>query len=142
MNLKQKLKEVPGKTATPREALAGTYKARVESLTPTVFRSGAFGIKAIYAIAEKGLEKYKVYDNFIFIKKDGKDNDAGYNTFKRLLMAAGLQSEQVLDFNVPENADEFGDLPELTGAKVTLKLETREYEGRKTSEVKAVFART
>lgn len=117
------------------------YDAIIESVTPTVYKTGGFGLKFKYAVnGQKG----GIYENVVLKKlsDDGilQPTKFGLSTLKHRLTAAGLTADEINQLTFPENIKNLGNLPDLSGARVTVFALDEQYMGRPTKNVRMVQA--
>lgn len=115
------------------------YRGTIDSITPTVYKTGSFGYKIAYKL--EGQER-RVFENII-LKKLNDDGVLvptayGISSLKHRLSAAGLTADEINQINFPENPKNLGSLPDLTGAQVTVFAADTEYMGRPQKEVRLV----
>lgn len=132
---------VPVPKAGNKRDYGKQYSGVIEAVTPTVFKTGGFGLKIKYAING---EPRGFYENIV-LKKLNDDGVLvptayGLSTLKHRLTAAGLTSDEINQLSFPENPKNLGTLPDLTGARVTVFAADEEYMGRITKNVRLVRA--
>jgi hypothetical protein len=128
------------KGKTEYAALEGKYAAIIEGAKAKVFKSGAFGYEFTYKLTQEDVKGRKIWDRIVVRRADGSQLPFAENKLIRVLTAAGLTNEQLETLELPEEADESGDLDQINGATVVLKLERGIFNGKATTEVKAVYA--
>lgn len=115
------------------------YSATIDSVAPTVFKTGSFGLKIAYNLEG---ESRRVFENII-LKKLNDDGVLvptayGLSSLKHRLTAAGLTADEINQISFPENPKNIGTLPDLAGARVTVFAADTEYMGRPQKEIRLV----
>lgn len=143
-DLKKKVEEAGGRSEG-FAPLSGKFLAILDSAEAVVFKSGSFGLKLVYKLTAKDVKGRKIFDNVVLRGADGKPTKYGMDTVARRLKAFGISYEDMETFEIPDDDKSQGDLQELHGAKVVLKLErgiieTGPKKGESTTELKGVYA--
>ena len=136
---KAAIKAVPTVNKAPRSTLEGDRQAIIQSAEPKTYSTGAFGVKVTYALTGSADNAgRKVFENLILTLKTGKENPTGLKIMQERLSAAGLSSEEILNFAYPTSDTDFGDLGKIVGKAMVLLLDSSEmYEGKPQTRVRA-----
>lgn len=114
----------------------------LESVTPTVFKTGSFGFKIKYSLEG---EQRPVFENIVL--RSLSDNGTleptkyGESSFKRRLQAFGLTADEINNFVIPatpKSANE-ADYASFPNHSVTIYTVDEEYMGKPQKRVKSVF---
>lgn len=110
------------------QAQATRYTGTIDSAIPVVFKTGSFGVKIKYIVAN--LER-AVYENIVLSKlnDDGMPTPTQYgeSTLKRRFLAAGLSADEINALKTPRSPKDTASLEPLAGAQVALGLVDRQY---------------
>lgn len=120
-----------------RPPIQGTFDAAIQTVVPTVFKSGGFGIKLTYFIQSEGdVKGRKVFENLVFVTGKGTLNDFGMDLFAARLTSLGLTNDEVLAFEIPQDDNDFGDIGKLIGKKLQITVDSTEtYRGRPSPKI-------
>lgn len=144
LRTKEQATAVPLTKPTPAGGAAERYEVKITKIEAKAFKTGTIGFNVKYEGA--GLER-GVYQNFftrLMNKETGDltDNVKGAVFTDKFLTACGLSSDERLAFpklKTPNDAKAIEALNGLIGSQVVILTKDREYLGRVSKEVVAVF---
>jgi hypothetical protein len=128
-----------GKKTEGFAPLSGTFNGLIETVVAKTFKSGSFGYEIAYKITDEDVKGRKVWESIPVRKADGSESPFAGEKLARRLSAFGISAKEMGAFELPDTDSETGDLDQLNGAKVVLKLERELYNGKPTTRVKAVY---
>jgi hypothetical protein len=108
---------------TPRTPVPdGTYVAQVSNIVAKTFESKSKGVQVTFTITEEGEYRGReINDYYVLQAADGSAGRSGPATLKKLMLACGLTTQEVLKFNYPAiDSKAFGDFKKLLDQGVML----------------------
>jgi hypothetical protein len=97
----------------------GVYNAIVSNVEAKTFESGSKGVQVGFTLTGGGdTAGRQINDYYVILLADGEVNRTGPAALKKLMLACGLTTEQILGFRYPEFAEKgqkssFGDFKKL-----------------------------
>lgn len=115
---------------TPREPIPnGSYSAVVSGISAKTFESGSKGVQVTLTLTGEGETKNRtINDYYVIVTATGEVNKQGPASLKKLMLACGLKTEQILNFKFPDFAEKgqqssFGDFKKLLDEPVLVSIE-------------------
>jgi hypothetical protein len=144
---KQAVAAVPVSKPAPKGERGERFEGVIESIKAEAYKTGTIGFTVKLAV--KGLERpvYTRYFTRLMNKETGDltDNTKGAIFLDKFLTACGLTADERLAFpkvRTPNDEKAQEALNSLVGSELALYLVDREYMGKVSKEVKAVFPLT